>query len=81
MDWFFDKYGRDMVIMDYLNRYQGGFPKLYNYILSQRSNGYEGLNDLILAVFEAGIAFSRATKRDARPINTVIEELVNEQIG
>lgn len=69
MDWFFDKFGRDRVIMDWFKRYKnaGGYPKLYESILSRQAHSYGALNDLIIGAFEAGVAFSRASKRDARP--------------
>lgn len=76
MDVFYDKTGRDRVIMDCLKRNPEhyNYPKLYEYVLVRRNAGYEALNQLIFAAFEAGVSFSRATKRDARPLE-VMEEL------
>lgn len=69
MDWFFDKFGRDRVIMDWFSRLRDdkGHVKLYEGILQRRNQGYEELNELIVDAFEAGIEFSRASKRDVRP--------------
>lgn len=68
MDIYFDKTGRDRTIMDCLKRRPEhyNYPRLYEYVLVRRNAGYEALNQLIFAAFEAGISFSRATKRDAR---------------
>lgn len=81
MDWFFDKHGRDMVIMDWLKRHKetADYPKLYDYLLARRTVGYEALNGLVIAAFEAGIEFSRASKREARPPESV--EGLDEQVG
>lgn len=72
MDWFFDNFGRDRIIMDWLQRNpcqrenDGNLSTLYDYTLSRRNEGRKDLNDLIIMAFEAGIAFSRATKREPR---------------
>ena len=65
MEWFFDKFGRDKVIMDWLKRYKPEHIKLYEGILARRAQ-YTDLNDFLLMVFEIGIDFSRASKRDPR---------------
>jgi hypothetical protein len=65
MDSFFDKYGRDRVIMDWLKRYKADYARLYNGILVRRG-AYADLNELIILAFETGIEFARATERDAR---------------
>jgi len=66
MDWFFDKFGRDMVIADWLQRNQPEYVRLYQHILSKHSDGFEQLNELIFLAFETGIEFARASKREAR---------------
>lgn len=76
MDSFYDKYGRDRVIMDWLRRYKPELMKIYDGILARRFQ-YEDLNALILFAFEVGIDFSRASKRDPR----LPPEVKNEQIG
>lgn len=65
MDSFFDKHGRDRVIMDWLERYNPEYAKLYNGVLDRRWQ-YKDLNSLIIMAFEAGISFSRASEREAR---------------
>lgn len=76
MDSFFDKFGRDRVIMDWLKRYKPELMKVYDGILARRTS-YEDLNALILFTFEVGIDFSRASKRDPR----LPPEVIDEQAG
>jgi hypothetical protein len=66
MDWFFDKFGRDMVIADWLKRNKPDYVKLYQHILAKNATGYAELNQLILLAFETGISFARASERDPR---------------
>jgi hypothetical protein len=80
MDNFFDKYGRDRILIDWLKRYKSEYVRLYDGILARRHQ-YMDFNELIILAFEAGIDFSRATKRNARieePSPTVIMEDQNE---
>lgn len=65
MDSFFDEVGRDMVIMDWFKRYKPEQVKLYQDILDGHGI-YKDLNEMILAVFEAGIDFARISERNAR---------------
>ena len=76
MDSFFDKFGRDRVIMDWLRRYKPELMKLYDGILVRRHE-YQDFNDLILFAFEVGIDFSRASKRDPR----LPQEVESEQVS
>lgn len=65
MESFFDEFGRDRVIADWLKRYKPDYVKLYEGILSRRPQ-YKELNELIILAFETGIEFSRASEREAR---------------
>lgn len=65
MECFFDKYGRDRIIHDWCKKKDVMYVRLYEWMLAKRPQ-YKDFNDLILLAFEAGIAFSRATERQAR---------------
>lgn len=67
MEPFFDQYGRDMVIMDWLSKNKPELVKLYRYVLGRRVEWKE-LNDMILLAFETGIEFSHM--KNARQART-----------
>jgi hypothetical protein len=67
MESFFDEYGRDRVILDWIVKNKPMMAAAYRYVLCKNLNAeYQTFNDLMFIAFEAGIDFSRATSRDSR---------------
>ena len=67
MDSFFDKHGRDRIIMDWIAKTSPETVSAYRYCLSHYGRSdYKTFNQLMLMAFEAGINFSQATKREPR---------------
>lgn len=67
MEPFFDNYGRDMVISDWLDKNRPELVKLYRYVLARKAHWKE-LNEVIILAFEAGIEFSHM--KNARQART-----------